>query len=481
MHFFTRYRLGQPADVSATTAIGKLTARQALREGAVAYKVRKRRHTALTQAVESGAALASMVLALEPAGVLKDADGCGTDMDLDLIIRDHSGKVLAVDVTVVGRPKDVSSRVADKLYGHRSAVSLEEAKRVADAEHEAISKRLCDPSDATVNHKVAERLHQQARNRVKGAYSAGYADACARAGMQARVVALSPAGGWYPSAISFLRDVRHSGDEAAAVGPHSEAVRFEHTHQTWQTTKYSTFVMHKAAAAIANATYGGVRAALAREARECARGRHVIDYAPSVVEPPRRKMRGGTGTGTPAPSGSSSDGINGSGSAEAGNTGSPGAQGPAEPGAAAARGGAEGSAEQQNCRRAGSKLFGETGEGDGGSVAAPIRSGVSNTTDIASATTPQAGESADTTSASTVGGGLSDKSKTRGVEPAAGAGAEQQEPSAGSTEAASAGGSSGEAATSSTSADGAPAAATHKNRAESTTSVDTLGLATNTK
>ena len=96
-------------------------------------------------------------------------------------------------------------------------------------------------------------------------------------------------------------------------------------------------------------------------------------------------MRGGTGTGTPAPSGSSNGGINGSGGAGAGNTGSPGAQGPAEPGAAAARGGAEGSAEQQNCRRAGSKLFGETGEGDGGSVAAPIRSGVSNTTDIATA------------------------------------------------------------------------------------------------
>ena len=52
---------------------------------------------------------------------------------------------------------------------------------------------------------------------------------------------------------------------------------------------------------------------------------------------------------------------------------------------------------------------------------------MSNTTDKASATTPQAGESADTTSASTVGGGLSDKSKTRGVEPAAGAEAEQQE------------------------------------------------------
>ena len=42
--------------------------------------------------------------------------------------------------------------------------------------------------------------------------------------------------------MSFLRDVRHSGDEAAAVGLKSEAVRFEHTHQSWQTTKYSTFV-----------------------------------------------------------------------------------------------------------------------------------------------------------------------------------------------------------------------------------------------
>ena len=37
-----------------------------------------------------------------------------------------------------------------------------------------------------------------------------------------------------------------------------------YTHQSWQTTKYSTFMMHKAAAAMANATYGGVRAALAR-------------------------------------------------------------------------------------------------------------------------------------------------------------------------------------------------------------------------
>ena len=46
--------------------------------------------------------------------MLKDADGNGTDMDLDLIIRDHSGKVLAVDVTVVGRARDVASRVADK-------------------------------------------------------------------------------------------------------------------------------------------------------------------------------------------------------------------------------------------------------------------------------------------------------------------------------------------------------------------------------
>ena len=73
-----------------------------------------------------------------------------------------------------------------------------------------------------------------------GAYSAGYFDACARAGMQARVVALSPAGGWYQCAMSFLRDVRHSGDEAAAVGLKSEAVRVEHTHQSWQTTKYST-------------------------------------------------------------------------------------------------------------------------------------------------------------------------------------------------------------------------------------------------
>lgn len=49
--------------------------------------------------------------------------------------------------------------------------------------------------------------------------------------------------------------------------------------------------------------------------------------------------------------------------------------------------------------------------------------------------------------------------------------AEQQEPGAGSTEAASAGGSSGDAAASSASVHGAPAAATHKNRAESTTPV----------
>ena len=45
-------------------------------------------------------------------------------MDLDLIIRDHSGKVLAVDVTVVGRARDVASRVADKLYGHRSTATV---------------------------------------------------------------------------------------------------------------------------------------------------------------------------------------------------------------------------------------------------------------------------------------------------------------------------------------------------------------------
>ena len=76
-----------PAEVTATTEIGMLTARQAVRTPTVAYKVRKRRHRAITQALESGAAQASMIVALEPAGVLKDADGCGTDMDLDMHVQ----------------------------------------------------------------------------------------------------------------------------------------------------------------------------------------------------------------------------------------------------------------------------------------------------------------------------------------------------------------------------------------------------------
>ena len=96
-----------------------------------------------------------------------------------------------------------------------------------------------------MNAKVAETLQQQVRNRVRKAYSAGYFDACARAGMQARVVALSPAGGWYQCAMSFLRDVRHSGDEAAAVGLKSEAVRFEHTHQSWQSCNWQKSIPSK--------------------------------------------------------------------------------------------------------------------------------------------------------------------------------------------------------------------------------------------
>ena len=79
-------------------------------------------------------------------------------------------------------------------------------------EHGEINKALNDPTNTAVNAGVAETLQQQVRNRAREAYSAGYFDACARAGMQARVVALSPAGGWYQCAKSFLRDVRHPGD-----------------------------------------------------------------------------------------------------------------------------------------------------------------------------------------------------------------------------------------------------------------------------
>ena len=482
MNFFTRYRLGQPAEVTATTEIGMLTARQAVRTPTVAYKVRKRRHRAITQALESGAALASMIVALEPAGVLKDADGCGTDMDLDIILRDHSGKILAVDVTVVDEYSNVKNRVAKKLYGHRSKVSQEEAERVAAEEHKEINKALNDPSNTAVNAKVAESLQQAVRNRVRGAYSAGYFDACARAGMQARVVALSPAGGWYQCAMSFLRDVRHSGDEAAAVGPQSEAVRFEHTHQSWQTTKYSTFMMHKAAAAMANATYGGVRAALASEARGNAGGRHVDGHTPSVVSAPKRTMRGDKGAATAAATGGSSGNGNGNGDTSASSTESSRDPRPAEPSAAATDKRAGESDEQHGCRMGMSHLlYGATGASSEGDNATPTEQKVSKPTTIASATEQQSGDSTAANATSTEGGDKRDKQRASTAEPAAGAATTQQELGAGEAAAASAGGGSGDAAADGTGAARQPAATTTTNRATAVTLADNLGPATKSK
>ena len=194
--------------------------------------------------------------------------------------------------------------------------------------------------------------------------------------------------------MALLRDVRHSGDEAAAVGPLSEAVRFEHEHQTWQTTKYATFVMHKAAAAMANATYGGVRAALASKARRNAQGHRVDDYTHSLVEPPRREMRRGGGTGTPARQGGSNNSHSGGAGTGAGGAGNPGAPGAAGSGQAASRGLAGESEEQQNYRWAMAKEFGEACDGNRTSATTPNRSDVSNTNGTANATAPQNGDSA---------------------------------------------------------------------------------------
>ena len=194
--------------------------------------------------------------------------------------------------------------------------------------------------------------------------------------------------------MAFLRDVRHSGDEAAAVGPLSEAVRFEHEHQTWQTTKYATFVMHKAAAAMANATYGGVRAALASEARRNTQGHRVGDYTQCLVEPPRREMRRSGGTDTPARQGGSNNSHRGEAGTGAGDAGKAGAPGTAESRQAASRGSAGESEEQQNYRWAMAKEFGEACDGNRTSATTPNRSDVSNTNGTANATAPQDGDSA---------------------------------------------------------------------------------------
>ena len=194
--------------------------------------------------------------------------------------------------------------------------------------------------------------------------------------------------------MAFLRDVRHSGDEAAAVGPFSEAVRFEHEHQTWQTTKYATFVMHKAAAAVANATYGGVRAALASEARRSAIGHRVEDYTQSLVEPPRRVMHRSVRADTPDSHGDSDSSHSGRAGTRAGGTEGAGAQGTVASRQDESKEEAKESEEQQNCRWAMAKEFGEASGDNGTSTTTPNRSDVSNTNGIANATAPRNGVSA---------------------------------------------------------------------------------------
>ena len=330
-----------------------------------------------------------------------------------------------------------------------------------------------------MNAKVAETLQQQVRNRVRKAYSAGYFDACARAGMQARVVALSPAGGWYQCAKSFLRDVRHSGDEAAAVGLKSEAVRFEHTHQSWQTTKYSTFVMHKAAAAMANATYGGVRAALASEVRDNASGCHVDGHTPSVVGTPKRTMRSDTGAATAAATSGSSRNDSTNRDTSANSTESARGPGPTEPSAVVTDKRAGESDEQYGCRMGMSHLlFGTTGASSEGDNATPTEQKVSKPTTIASATEQQSSDRTAANATSTEGDNQREKQQASTAEPATGATTARQEIGAGEAAAASAGGGGRDAAADGAGATRQPAAATITNRAMAATTTDSLGPAT---
>ena len=241
-------------------------------------------------------------------------------------------------------------------------------------------------------------------------------------------------------------------------------------------------MMHKAAAAMANATYGGVRAALASEARGNAGGCHVDGHTPSVVSAPKRTMRGDKGAATAAATGGSSGNGNGNGDTSASSTESSRDPRPAEPSAAATDKRAGESDEQHGCRMGMSHLlYGATGASSEGDNATPTEQKVSKPTTIASATEQQSGDSTAANATSTEGGDKRDKQRASTAEPAAGAATAQQELGAGEAAAASAGGGSGDAAADGTGAARQPAATTTTNRATAVTLADNLGPATKSK
>ena len=238
-------------------------------------------------------------------------------------------------------------------------------------------------------------------------------------------------------------------------------------------------MMHKAAAAMANATYGGVRAALASEARGNAGGRHVDGHTPSVVSAPKRTMRGDKDAATAAATGGSSGNGNGNGDKGASSTGSSRDPRPAEPSAAATDKRAGESDEQHGCRMGMSHLlFGATGASSEGDNATPTEQKVSKPTTIASATEQQSSDSTAANATNTEGDNQREKQQASTAEPATGATTARQEVGAGEAAAASAGGGGRDAAADGAGATRQPAAATITNRATAATTTDSLGPAT---
>ena len=237
--------------------------------------------------------------------------------------------------------------------------------------------------------------------------------------------------------------------------------------------------MHKAAAAMANATYGGVRAALASEVRDNASGCHVDGHTPSVVGTPKRTMRSDTGAATAAATSGSSRNDSTNGDTSANSTESTRGPGPTEPSAAVTDKRAGESDEQYGCRMGMSHLlFGATGASSEGDNATPTEQKVSKPTTIASATEQQSSDSTAANATSTEGGNQRDKQQASTAEPATGATTARQEIGAGEAAAASAGGGGRDAAADGAGATRQPAAATITNRAMAATTTDSLGPAT---
>ena len=111
-----------------------------------------------------------------------------------------------------------------------------------------------------------------------------YEDAVTAAGDLFVAAPFTPSGCPYPSALTFLRDLAHTGD-SVPLSAGRDIQKFDSEAATWATPTHVTFMVHAAAAAAARGLAGAIKDYCIRRLADCYVAR-AVETAPPLVPRP---------------------------------------------------------------------------------------------------------------------------------------------------------------------------------------------------